>query len=177
MPRARVLVVDDKENMLKLFAKILGDGYELTTTADGGRALGLIAEERFDVVVTDIRMPGADGFGMLAAVKARDSATEVIMMTAFATVEDAVRAMKQGAYDYLQKPFDPDAAALVVARAVERKSLREQAASLVRELAGVYGFDKLVGKSAAMREVYRLLEHAAGLDITVLLSGETGTGK
>ncbi len=177
MSRARVLVVDDKENMLKLFAKILGEGYELSTASDGGRALALVGAQEFDVVVTDLRMPDADGFEVLKAVKARAPDTEVVMMTAYATVADAVEAMKQGAYDYLTKPFDPDAAALVVARAVERKRLREQAASLRRELEGVFSFHNLVGKSPAMREVYRLLEQAAGLDITVLLTGETGTGK
>ncbi len=177
MPRARILVVDDKENMLKLFAKILGEEYELITAAEGGRALALVASQPFDVVVTDLRMPGAGGFEVLKAAKARSPETEVVMMTAYATVQDAVEAMKQGAYDYLQKPFDPDAAALVVARALERKRLREQAATLRQELEVVYAFHNLVGKSAAMREVYRLLEQAAGLDITVLLTGETGTGK
>jgi len=173
----RVLVVDDKENMLKLFAKILGDGYQLTTAADGGRALSRIATEEFDVVVTDIRMPGADGFEVLRAVKARSPLTEVVMMTGYATVGDAVQAMKLGAYDYLEKPFDPDAAALTVARAAERKRLLDDAATLRRELEGVYAFHNLVGKSAKMKAVYKLLEQAAGLDITVLLLGETGTGK
>jgi DNA-binding NtrC family response regulator len=177
MERGRILVVDDKENMLKLFEKILGDSHDLTTAADGGRALSLIATQPFDVVVTDLRMGGADGFEVLKAVKARAPETEIVMMTAYATVQDAVGAMKQGAYDYLQKPFDPDAAALVVSRALERKRLREQAATLRRELEGVYSFHNLVGKSAPMREVYRLLEQASGLDITVLLTGETGTGK
>ena len=173
----RVLVVDDKENMLKLFAKILGDGYRLTTAADGGRALSRIATEEFDVVVTDIRMPGADGFEVLRATKARSPLTEVVMMTGYATVGDAVQAMKMGAYDYLEKPFDPDAAALTVARAAERKRLRDDAATLRKELEGVYGFHNLVGKSAKMKAVYKLLEQAAGLDITVFLLGETGTGK
>jgi len=177
MARARVLVVDDKENILKLFALILGDAYELTTAADGGRALSLLAAQPFDVVVTDLRMPGADGFEVLRAVKARAPDTEVVMMTAHATVTDAVEAMKLGAYDYLQKPFDPDDASLVVARALERKRLKEQAASLRAAVEGAFSFHNLVGKSPRMREVYQLLEQASGLDITVLLSGETGTGK
>jgi DNA-binding NtrC family response regulator len=177
MERARILVVDDKENILKLFARILGEGYELTTAADGGRAISLVAAQPFDVVVTDLRMPGADGFEVLRAVKARAPETEVIMMTAYATVTDAVEAMKQGAYDYLQKPFDPDDASLVVARALERKRLKEQAASLRREVEGVYSFHNLVGKSAKMRDVYTQMEQASKLDITVLLNGETGTGK
>ena len=177
MKAVKVLVVDDKENMLKLFSKILSDGYELSTASDGGRALALVASETFDVVVTDIRMPGADGFEVLKAVKARAPSTEVVMMTGYAAVTDAVQAMKQGAYDYLEKPFDPDAAALVIQRAAERKRLKDEAASLRRELEGTFSFHNLVGKSAAMLEVYRLLEQAAQLDITVLLGGETGTGK
>ena len=99
------------------------------------------------------------------------------MMTAYATVQDAVAAMKQGAYDYLAKPFDPDDASLVVARALERKRLRAQTQTLRRELEGVFSFHNLVGKSAAMKDVYQLLEQASKLDITVLLNGETGTGK
>ena len=177
VPRARVLVVDDKENMLSLFARILGEEYELTTAADGGRALSLVASQEFDVVVTDIKMPAADGFEVLAAVKSRSPDTEVVMMTGHASVQDAVEAMKRGAYDYLQKPFDPDAAALVVSRALERRRLKLQAESLRRELEGVYSFHNIVGKSQQMREVFGLLEQAAGLDITVLLGGETGTGK
>lgn len=177
MERARILVVDDKENMLKLVVRILGDAHEVTTASDGQRALSLIAAQEFDLVVTDLKMPGADGFEVLRAVKSRAPDTEVIMMTAYATVQDAVEAMKQGAYDYLQKPFDPDDASLVVARALERRRLRVETQELRRELEGVYSFHNLVGKSAAMRAVYGLLDQASKLDITVLLNGETGTGK
>jgi two-component system response regulator HydG len=177
MNRARILVVDDKENMLKLFTKILGAEYEVTTAGDGSAALSLIAEREFDVVVTDLKMPGAHGFTVLESVKARWPETEVVLMTAYATVQDAVEAMKQGAYDYLQKPFDPDAAALVVARALERRQLRAQAADLRKELEGVHAFHNMIGKSPPMRELFALLERAASLDITVLLTGETGTGK
>jgi DNA-binding NtrC family response regulator len=177
MDRARILVADDKENMLKLVTRILGDAYEVTTAADGNRAISLIGGQEFDVILTDLRMPGADGFEVLRAAKARAPDTEVVMMTAYATVQDAVAAMKQGAYDYLTKPFDPDDALLVVARALERKRLRAQTQILRRELEGVYSFHNLVGKSAPMKDVYQLLDHASKLDITVLLNGETGTGK
>ena len=177
MDRARILVADDKENMLKLVTRILGDAYEVTTAADGNRAISLIGGQEFDVILTDLRMPGADGFEVLRAAKARAPETEVIMMTAYATVQDAVAAMKQGAYDYVTKPFDPDDASLVVARALERRRLRAQTQTLRRELEGVYSFHALVGKSAPMKDVYQLLDQASKLDITVLLSGETGTGK
>ncbi|HZZ84989.1 MAG TPA: sigma-54 dependent transcriptional regulator [Anaeromyxobacteraceae bacterium] len=173
--RGKVLVVDDKENMLKLFSKILGEGYDLTTAGDGTRALALLAAQRFDVVVTDLRMPGADGFAVLRAVKDRAPDTEVVMMTAHATVADAVEAMRQGAWDYLQKPFDPDQAAEVVAKALAHR--RAAAAPAPASADEVTAFHGLVGRSPAMREVYRLLRQAAGLDITVLLGGETGTGK
>jgi DNA-binding NtrC family response regulator len=175
--RARVLVVDDKENILKLLGRILGDTYDVSTAGDGQRGISLIASQEFDVIVTDLKMPGADGFEVLRVAKSRSPDTEVVLMTAYATVQDAVKAMKQGAYDYLQKPFDPDDAALVVARALERKRLRAQAATLRRELEGVHSFHNFVGKSAAMRDLYQLLDQASKLDITVLLNGETGTGK
>jgi DNA-binding NtrC family response regulator len=177
MERARILVVDDKENMLKLFSRILGEAHDVTTASDGQRAVSLVATQPFDLVITDLKMPGVDGFEVLRSVKARAPDTEVIMMTAYATVQDAVEAMKQGAYDYLQKPFDPDDASLVVARALERRRLRVQTQELRRELEGVYAFHNLVGKSAAMKAIYGLLDQAAKLDITVLLNGETGTGK
>jgi two-component system response regulator HydG len=135
MERARVLVVDDRENILRLFARLLGDAYEVTTEVDGGRAISLIASSReFDVIVTDVRMPGADGFEVLRSAKARAPDTEVILMTAYASAQDAVDATKQGAYDYLPKPFDPDDASLVVARALEHRRLRRQAETLRREL-------------------------------------------
>jgi DNA-binding NtrC family response regulator len=177
MSRPSVLVVDDKENLLKLFAKILGEEYSLSTASDGAKALALIAEHEFDVVVADLKMPGASGFTVLESVKARWPETEVILLAAYGSVSDAVEAVKQGAYDYIQKPFDPDAAALVVARALERRRLRAQTVSLRKELEGVNSFHNVIGKSPPMREVCGLLERAAGLDTTVLLTGETGTGK
>jgi DNA-binding NtrC family response regulator len=174
--RLRVLVVDDKENMRRLVVRILADTFEVEEAEDGARALALVATRPYDVVVTDIRMPGADGFELLTAVKARDPATEVVLMTGYATVPDAVRAMRLGAYDYLEKPFDPDAALGVVTRAGEHKRLAD-AARLAAGSGDEVSFRGLVGQSARMREVYRLLEKAAAVDATVLLAGETGTGK
>jgi DNA-binding NtrC family response regulator len=176
MDRARVLVVDDKENLRRLLARILGETCEVAEAADGNRAIALLASQPFDAVITDLRMPGADGFEVLRAAKTRAPETEVIMMTAYATVPDAVQAMKEGAFDYLAKPFDPDDAALVVARALERRRLRDAAVAAPAALPA-FAFHNLVGRSAPMLEAYRLLEQAAGLDITVLLTGETGTGK
>ena len=186
---ARVLVVDDKENYLRLWERILApaEDWHVRTAGDGAQARLLLAAERFDVVVSDIRMPGADGFEVLGAVKARSPDTEVVLMTGYATVADAVRAMKLGAFDYLEKPFDPDAARSVVSAAAARARRAAApgggAALEARAQGGGAGggtgrgFHGLVGRSPAMLEAYRLLERAAGLDITVLLGGETGTGK
>jgi two-component system response regulator AtoC len=174
MERARVLVVDDKENIVKLLERVLGDSHDVTAAQDGQRAISLIASRDFDVVLTDLRMPGADGFEVLRFVKARSPDTEVIMMTAYATVQDAVNAMKHGAYDYLQKPFDPDDASLVVSRALERRRLH---AHPPRTDGDLTAYHNLVGRSPPMQALFRLLEQASGLDITVLLNGETGTGK
>ena len=173
----RILVVDDKENILRLFERLLGDRHLVTLAHDGAEALAKLAAGEFDVVVSDVRMPGADGCAVLEAVKARAPGTEVILMTAFATVQSAVEAMRAGAYDYLQKPFDPDEAVVKIERAVEHRQLRERASRLAAEVRERFRFDRLLGKSAEMQGVFGLLEKAARHDLTVLVTGESGTGK
>lgn len=126
MTRPRVLVVDDKENMRKLFVRILGHSYDVATAIDGRDALRQLGEHSFEVVLTDVKMPGLDGFGVLRAVKRLSPETEVVMMTAYGSVARAVEAMREGAYDYVTKPFDPDDVALVLARAVERRRSASQ---------------------------------------------------
>ena len=165
MSRPKILVVDDKENFLKLFERILGERYALSTAGSGTQALEKIAAEPFDLVLSDIRMPGADGFEVLRAVKRRSPRTQVILMTAFASVPKAVEAMREGAWDYLQKPFDPDDVALLIARALSQPSPESV------PLGG------LIGSSAALKEFTAQLEKAGGLELTVLLQGESGTGK
>jgi DNA-binding NtrC family response regulator len=175
--RGRVLVVDDKETMLSLLSKILGEHHVVTQASDGKQALALLAEREFDVVLTDVKMPGADGFAVVKAVRQSWPATEIIMMTAFASIESAVQAIKLGAYDYLQKPFDPDDVTLVVARALERKRLREQAENLRNHVAAPQVFREIIGRSGPMQKVFEQLQQAAAIDITVLITGESGTGK
>jgi DNA-binding NtrC family response regulator len=172
-----VLVVDDKETILGLFQRVLADGYDVTTAEDGTRALALIASGDFDVVLTDIKMPGVDGFTILRETKRLDPDIEVILMTAYGSVAKAVEAMKEGAYDYLTKPFEPDEALLAVQRAAERKLLRQQAHDLRAALLGANRFENMVGKSAAMQKVFELMRRAAATDSTVLVTGESGTGK
>jgi two-component system response regulator HydG len=175
--RPEVLVVDDKENMLKLLERILGETYTVTPARDGSEALALLETTTFDLVLTDIKMPGADGFEILAAVKKRTPETEVVMMTAYSSIARAVEAIKGGAYDYLQKPFDPDEVLLLVARALERKQLLDQTRNLRKELAVAQGFVGFIGKSPKIAAIYSALEQAARLDITVLITGQSGTGK
>jgi DNA-binding NtrC family response regulator len=176
--RPRVLVCDDKENFLKLFQRILPeDRYEVVTAADGARGLALLAASSFDLVISDIRMPGADGLTVLREARARDPDAEVVLMTAYASVPAAVEAMREGAYDYLAKPFEPAQAQLVVERALERRSLRRQARDLRRALDGIQRIDDLVARSAAMAPVVALIRRAAASDVTVLVTGESGTGK
>ncbi len=176
--KARVLVCDDKENFTKLFRRILPeDRFDVVTAEDGTRALGLVAAGDFDVIVTDIRMPGADGLAVLREARSRDADAEVILMTAYASVPAAVDAIRQGAYDYLAKPFEPDEALLVVERALERRRLRQQARDLRRALAGVKQIDNLVARSLAMASAVALVQRAAATEATVLITGESGTGK
>jgi len=118
--RGRILIVDDKENMRGLVRDILAHQHDVALAADGATARAQLEASEFDVVLTDVRMPALDGFELLKLVKERWPLTEVVVMTAFASIQSAVEAMRQGAYDYIQKPFDPDDVSLVVSRALER---------------------------------------------------------
>ena len=177
MSKPRILAVDDKDNILNLLRAILEDSYEVTTAPDAERAVVAAATSTPDVVVTDMRMPGMDGLALMQALKRQDPDVEVVLMTAYGTVQKAVEAMKAGAYDYLTKPFEPDEVLLTIARAVERKQLRTQARNLRFALDAADRYDRLFGKSPAMQRVFGLLQRAASSDATVLIVGEAGTGK
>jgi DNA-binding NtrC family response regulator len=175
--RPRVLVVDDKESIVGLLSNVLGVAHDVTASQDGRHALALALAGDFDVVVSDIRMPGLDGMLLLQELKQAKPDVEVVLMTAFGTVEKAVEAMRAGAYHYLTKPFDPDEAVLTVERAVERKRLWTQARNLRAALEAPHRLQQLVGKSRGMQGVFELVERAAASVAPVLLTGETGTGK
>lgn len=121
MGRARLLVVDDRASVLELMRAILEPDHDVTTIPEPARAIALVERERFDLVLTDVRMPGADGFEVLAAVQRAARGTPVVMMTGFASVPDAVTAIKQGAFDYVVKPLDADDVRLVVGRALAER--------------------------------------------------------
>lgn len=134
--RGRILIVDDKENMRGLLRDILVPQHDVVLAADGSGARADLEAQRFEVVLTDVRMPGMDGFELIRFVKERWPVTEVVMMTAFASIPAAVEAMRQGAYDYIQKPFDPDDVGLVVTRALERHRERSTERSAPAQASG-----------------------------------------
>ena len=170
MKRARVLVVDDKGSFLALFRRILPSDTEIFCAADGNRALELLATETFDVVITDVRMPGADGLTVLKKIRESSDDTAVVLMTAYGTIAEAVQAMKFGADDYLTKPFDTDDAVAAIDRAIERRRRRDGPPK--SETPAV-----IVGDSDAMVDARELVSRAARSDSPVLISGESGTGK
>lgn len=170
---ARVLIVEDKASLRALLARVLGD-HTVATAATVAEALAAPAA---DIVISDVRLPDGTGFDVLQAIKQRDPSTEVVMMTAFAEVDAAVRAVKAGAYDYLQKPFEPDQLVLVVERALERRALVERAQTAESALRRHAATATLLGESPAMRHVRTLMSRVADLDVTVLLTGPSGTGK
>jgi DNA-binding NtrC family response regulator len=167
--RRRILVVDDKPNFLALFRRIVGEEHELFTASDASEALACLARNAVDVVVSDVKMPGGDGIELLRQIKTLYPDTEVILMTAYGAVPDAVMAMKAGAYHYLTKPFDPDAALGVIKDALARRTNSERML--------VAGEPRIIAASETMREVVELIARAARSDATVLITGESGTGK
>jgi len=174
---SRILIVDDKKSMLKMLSQLLKDDYSVQTFASAREALKELHREAADLVLTDIRMPGTDGMDLLRTIKEESPDTEVILMTAFATVEQAVEAVKAGAYNYLTKPFEPDELKIAIEKALERKQLREEAQILKEQVEQKYGFPNIVGESEAMKQAFDLARKAAESDTTVLLTGESGTGK
>jgi two-component system response regulator HydG len=174
---ATVLIIDDRENMLKMMSNLLQDDFEVMTCNSGEAGLESFRKDPTDLVVTDIRMPDVTGMEILRSVKKLSPDTEVILMTAYAEVSQAVEAMKDGAYDYVTKPFEPDDMVLTLQKALERKRLRERTAMLEQEVEERFGFSEIIGESPTMHRAFELARKAASSDTTVLLTGESGTGK
>jgi len=172
-----VLIVDDKDSMLKMLSTLLTDDWDVETFHSASEALERFRRNPADLVLTDIRMPDMDGMELLQTVKREAPDTEVILMTAYATVSQAVEAVKAGAYNYLTKPFEPDELKIALEKAYERKQLREEAQILKEQVERQYGFGNIVGDSTAIRHAFELARKAAESDSTVLLMGESGTGK
>jgi DNA-binding NtrC family response regulator len=175
---ARILVIDDEVDMLENCTRLLSRlGYEAISEADSTKASPLFEQERPDLVLTDLRMPGLDGLGVLRAVRAIDPSAIVILITAFATIETAVEAVKEGAFDYLPKPFSGDQLKVCVERALEQRRLREENRRLLEQLTETYRFDNIIGRSLPMLQVFETIKKVARSDANILIVGETGTGK
>src|SRR5574341_2214938 len=174
----RILVVDDEEQMRELLTKVLEkNGYQVAASEDGAQALALLEREPVDLVVTDVRMPALGGMEALRAIKELNPETVVIIMTAFGSIDQAVQAVKEGAYDYINKPFKIDEMLLTMEKALEERRLRHEVTTLRQELRTRYRFENLIGKSRAMQDVFSLIEQVAASRSTVMVYGKSGTGK
>lgn len=173
-----ILVIDDKDSMRTMLSQALSDdGYQVDTAGNGKKGLELARFKSYDLAITDLKMPDVDGLQVLSGLKEIDSDISVIIMTAYGTVESAVTAMKNGAFDFVTKPFDPDHLSVIIERALENRRLIAENSLLREELAQSMGFSEIIGQHEKMREVSRLIQKVAGSDTSVLLQGESGTGK
>jgi two-component system response regulator PilR (NtrC family) len=173
-----ILVVDDERSMRDMLRiGLVRAGHEVTLAEDVTSARAAVAGREFDVVLTDLQLPDGSGLDVLDAVKRRAAATEVILLTAFATIETAISAIKRGASHYLTKPSKLDEVAVIVDRCLERRALVRDNDRLRQELSGRFRLDRIVGKSGAMQRMFELVRRVAPTKTTVLLQGESGTGK
>jgi two-component system response regulator HydG len=174
----RVLVVDDQRNMRTTLSMLLRSaGHEVDEAEDGHQAIEMGATEAYDVVLTDLRLGTPDGMEVLRAIKEAQPRSEVLVMTAYGTIESAVEAMRLGAFDYLQKPFSEPELLLKVQKAIESRTLKGQVEAFAQEFRERYGFDNIVGRSEAVRNLLSRVVRIAPTDVTVLITGESGTGK
>jgi DNA-binding NtrC family response regulator len=178
MGSASILVVEDDAAMRDLLTEELSDaGYSVQAAASAAAGLEIARAERFDLVVTDLRMPEMDGFDLIRGVTALPDPPHVVMITAFGSIETAIRAVKLGAYDYITKPFEIEELLLVADKALGERGLKAKVARLQREVEQNYGLGNIIAKSQAMRDVVSLVQRIAGSTASVLITGESGTGK
>lgn len=174
----RILVVDDEISMREFLGILMErEGYQVDLAESAEAAVVQLQSTSYDLVISDVKMPGMDGISLLAQVKGLAPDTAVIMVTAFSTAEHAVEAMKLGAYDYIAKPFNVEEIKIIVRNALDRRTLARENLRLREEVRERYGFSGLIGKSKKMRDVYILIEKVSGSLANVLIVGESGTGK
>lgn len=177
----RLLIIDDEENMRHMLSALLKkSGYIVDTASDGDEGLQMVNQTKYNFVLCDIKMPNMDGMEFLKSAGNKIEATTVIMMSAYGTIDTAVKAMKLGAYDYISKPFKTDEVRLALKKAEERESLKRENILLkerIQKIETKYNFGSMVAKSKAMQSVFLLATKVAQYNTTVLISGESGTGK
>ncbi len=173
-----ILIVEDREGLAKMLSQTLSDaGYEMIWAKDGREGIAKVQEQKIDLVVTDMKLPHKSGFDVLEATKAQNSAIPVIVMTAYGSIDIAVKAVKAGAYDFISKPFEPDHLLLQIEKALEKKRLVAENLVLKETFSNQLAFPKIIGKSLGMIEVMEQVRKVAQGKTTVLLVGESGTGK
>jgi DNA-binding NtrC family response regulator len=173
-----ILVVDDEVNIRNALAKMLEkQGHSVMTAGNGDEALARMTAGSYGLVLLDLRMPGLDGMGLLRRIKEISPDTEVIVMTAYGSVETAVEAMKAGAYDYLSKPIDKERFPIMIDQCLEKQRLAAENRLLRQHLAVKNQFEQMIGQSLPMKRIYEMVDLVAGSDVTILLIGESGTGK
>ncbi len=179
VPRGRILLADDESMIRESLAEVLGqEGYEVDTAADGTAALAAVDGNDYDVVITDLRMPGADGLAVLRRVRERAPRTLVLLVTAYASIETAVEALRQGAHDYILKPLIVEDVLGKLGRLFEMRQLAWETQMLRRELDSRYDFEQMIiGRSPAMRSILEVIRKVAPTPSTVLITGESGVGK
>jgi len=176
--KTKILVVDDEAIMRDSLRDWLTDaGYDVLTAGNGSEALELISKEKPGVAVIDLVLPGSDGLDLLRKAKQILPTIQVIIITAYSSVHTAITAIKEGAYDYIEKPFSPEKVELLVAKLVERQSLLDENVSLRQKLEEKYSFENMVAKSARMQKIIETIKIVARSNAPVLISGESGTGK
>jgi putative PEP-CTERM system response regulator len=173
-----ILVIEDKDSMQKMLsASLESEGYEVDAVSDGKAGVDKARDKKYDVILTDLKLPNMDGMGVLSEIKEIDPETSVILMTAYGTIETAVQAMRLGAYDFLTKPFDTDHLSVIIKRAMENRRLMAENSLLREELANSLGMKEIIGDSDQIKEAMDLVQKVAQSDTTVLFLGESGTGK
>jgi DNA-binding NtrC family response regulator len=174
----RILVADDHDSLRRGLVRALTDaGHEVEEAPNGTAALEKLHEGPFEVVVTDLKMGGSDGMDVIRTAKALNQSTAVILMTAFGSITTAVEAMKHGAFDYVQKPFEIEEMEVKIEKAIEHRRLRHEIDYLRHTQQDIYDFDRIVGASGALQQVLTIVRKVAKSNSTVLIRGETGTGK
>jgi two-component system response regulator PilR (NtrC family) len=175
---AKILIVDDERSMREFLSILLErEGYAPETAENSLSALKLLSENEYELVISDVNMPGLDGIGLLGKIKAHSPDTAVMMITAFSTTEQAVEAMKHGAYNYISKPFKVDEIKLLVRNAIEKRQLIRENARLRVQAEAKNSFSGLIGKSRKMTNLYEIIEKVSPTSATIMISGESGTGK
>ena len=178
MDKEKILVIDDEPDMLRGCQKFLETAGYTVVVADSGKAgIALFETENPDLVIVDLKMPGMDGMAVLESIMARDQEAIVIVFTGYGTIEGAVKAIRAGAFDFVRKPFDPDAFLIVIERASKLRRVREENSALKQMLDTRFRFENIIGNSEAITQVFELMRKSSDIDANVLITGESGTGK